>query len=123
MRKKCWVLIEYGGDWCDSWERIEGVYRHKKEADYQLNKKENILKEYFDQKDLCITCTYKNNFEDIRDKVYLMKLNDKLLKECPKASLRLNPYNEEPYSFCLNDVSEDYCYDVVGYKLVETKLY
>lgn len=122
MYKKCWILIEYGGDCFDSWEQIEGVYYYKKEADYQLNKKENILKEYLDQVDLCIRCNYKNNFEDIRDKVYLMKLNDQLLKECPKASLQLIPY-EEPYSFCINDVSEDYCYDVAGYKLVETRLY
>ena len=116
---KIYQIIQFGGEWEDSYEYVEKAYLSKEKAEYELSRLNEELSKAMAMKDLCSEC--KINYGGINDKKKALKIVGKTLYECNSADLKIenkgsesNPYY---YIYCKNN--PEWCDDICGYKMNE----
>lgn len=119
---KGWALIEYGGEWEDSWERIVKIYLKKEKAEEikkiveeQLAKKEAIANG-------CAECMNNHQPYLIEDYEEFKKFKEMITKRCDRAKLVWKSRSDDYKAICKNEVDEYRLYDPNGYLLREVKV-
>lgn len=118
-----WALIEYGGEWEDSWEKILTVYLNVEKA---IKRKEELIRSLENDKEQLRRCESCNNitcsFEaESMDKFEKMK--ERAECSCKRADIH---FDEECsgyyYGYCSNDLTCLYGNDVCGYKITSVEV-
>lgn len=123
MSKKGWALIEYGGEWEDSWEYIIAVYLKKEKAERHKEEKNEFLAEAHAAIQKCWDCMRTNNFLEVEGFDNVKSLKEKLSEEC-NVFESSKTYEEDGYYalVCENDLTQDFRDDVSGYKIIEVSI-
>lgn len=122
---KIYQVIEYGGEWEDSYEIVAGTYIIKSNAELKLLELEDKKTEGLKRGKRCEHC--ENHWEESENKRYLQEIGLELRKKCRFAKISIEKYkvtrrdgDEEGYSMhCENFV---YSQEDVGYKIKEFEI-
>ena len=118
---KGWALIEYGGDWEDSWEKTVKIYLKKEKAEQIMQIMKNETEKREEKYGKCMRCEMDlqpyliENYEDF------IQFKEKSLEHCPRAKFVWRTVNDEHEAVCKNEIG-DYYYDTSGYLLREVKI-
>ena len=117
---KGWALIEYGGEWEDSWEKIIKVCLKKEKAEQVLQ----IMKDRIDKREeeygKCMNCEMDlqpyliENYEDF------IQFKEKSLEHCQRAKFVWRTVNDGHEAVCKNEI--DYFYEPDGCLLRQVKV-
>ena len=120
---KGWALIEYGGDWEDSWEKIVKIYLRKEKAEgikkiveEQLAKKDKRAEE-------CSECM-NNHQSFLIDNYEEFKIfKEMITKRCDRAKFVWRERGDDYKVVCKNEYDNCYrLYEPNGYLLQGVKI-
>lgn len=123
MSKKGWALIEYGGEWEDSWENIIKIYTNKEKAEIQKEEKNKALAKDQDKIKKCWDCISITGFLEVEGIQELEALKKRMPRECDYFEVSDIEEEDGYYTIlCKNDMTDNYRSDVYGYKLTEVEI-
>jgi len=120
---KGWALIEYGGDWEDSWEKIVKIYLKKEKAE----KIKKIMEEQLAKKDKraseCAECMNNHESYLIDDYEEFKIFKEMITKRCDRAKFVWRERSDDYKAVCKNEYDDCYhLYEASGYLLQEVKI-
>ncbi len=118
---KGWALIEYGGDWEDSWEKIVKIYLRKEKAEQIMQITKNRNDEREEKYGKCMRCEMDLKPYLIENYEEFIQFKEKSLEHCPRAKFVWQLRSDGHEAVCKNEI-DDYYYDISGYLLREVKV-
>jgi len=104
---KGWALVEYGGEWEDSWEKIVKVYLKKEKAEQIIQ----IMKDRIDKREEeyseCMNCEMDLQPYLIENYEEFMQFKEKSLEHCSRAKFVWRAESDGHEARCKNEIVKD----------------